>query len=118
MFGPKVTDKVAPVVAKIWDIVWQHSHHTFDTVAPSFVSLGINTLDNQGNHTHSHAFLTLKSLCFDDLALATTMRPYLLKFKHFKNIRQCFHKFYVPWTQIVKSYFSGAIKLLMKHWNY
>ena len=63
-------------------------------MAPSFVSLGINTLDNhQGNHTHSHAFLTLKSLYFDDLALVTTMRPYLLKFKHSKNIRKCFHQF-------------------------
>ena len=58
--------------------------------------LGINTLDNhQGNHTHSHAFLTLKSLCFDDLALATTMRPYLVKFKHSKNIRKCFEQFFL-----------------------
>ena len=59
-------------------VTTKHSPHTFNTEAPSFVSLEINTLDNhQGNHTHSHAFLTLKSLCFDDLALVTTLRPYV-----------------------------------------
>ena len=31
IFGPKMADKLAPAVTKVWDIIWQHFQHIFVT---------------------------------------------------------------------------------------